>query len=100
MKRILLFAALLSVAACDRLGLNTQSQQIAASCAVSAAALKTLTQANDAGKLTPEQAANILHAVGYITPVCSAPEAPTLDTIRLRAFESAIQFLQSEAAKP
>lgn len=99
MIRALTFLALLTLSACQSMGFDTPSQQIAAGCATASATLKTLTLANQAGELTYDQQSAVLNAVGYITPICSAPEPPTLDTLKLEAFTRAIAILQSEAAK-
>lgn len=87
------------IVGCRGAGLVTPAQQLAASCAASAAALKTLTIANDAGKLSAATQTSVLHAIGYINPVCTAPEPPTLDSIRAEAFRRAILLLEQEAVK-
>lgn len=91
-----LFALMLS--ACTSMGFKTESQRIAASCAIATATLEVLTVANQEGKLSPSQQTQILNAVGLITPICTAPEPPTLDDVKLSAFTQAIAILQTRAA--
>lgn len=88
----------LALVACQSVGLTTTEQQIAAGCATASASLKALTVANDAGKLTADQQRSILSAAGYISPICSAPTPPTLDSLKLEAFTRAIVLLQAQAA--
>lgn len=95
MKRFLIFVLACLLAACA--GLDTRTQQIAAGCATASAALRALTIANDEGKLSTEQQGQILSAAGFITPICAATTPPTLDSVKLEAFNRAILLLQQQA---
>lgn len=98
MKNLWIALITLTLSACSGCsGLTTHEQQLAAGCASSSAALKALTVANDAGKLTPAQQTQIISAAGYIEPVCSADTPPTLDSVKLEAFARAIALLQAQA---
>lgn len=77
----------------------TQTQNIEVACASASTALKVLTVANDAGKLTQAQQTQVISAAGEITPICTADNPPTLDSVKLQAFTRAVTILQSQAAK-
>ena len=94
MRPLILLALVLSGCATN----PTQTQTIATGCASASAALRVLTVANDAGKLSLDQQAKILESAQYITPICTAEVAPTLDAQGLISFAAAVAQLQ-EAAK-
>jgi len=91
--------ALAAVAACAPLGIKTEAQKIAASCATASASIKVLTAANELGKLTPQAQAGVISAVGIIAPICGAEQAPTLDDVKREAFLAAIAALQLAATQ-
>jgi hypothetical protein len=78
-------------------GLTTQTQKIEAACTGSSTAIKVLTAANDAGKLSPAQQAEIKTAIDTISPICNADNPPTLDSVKQQAFEDAIALLEAKA---
>lgn len=88
-----------SLAGCQAGGTlsNSQSNQIETACAASSAALKVLTVANDAKKLSAETQANVLKAAMTIQPVCGSPTPPTLDSLKLQAFMQAAALLGVQA---
>lgn len=95
-------AALLCIAlvACGSVSTSTPStptQQIATGCASASAALKGLTVANIAGKLSEDQQTQVLAAANLVNPICASPTPPTLDTVKLAAFLHAITILQTQA---
>lgn len=86
-------------AACTPLGIKTEAQKIAASCATASASIKVLTAANELGKLPPQAQASVIAAVGIVAPVCAAEQAPTLDDVKREAFLAAITALQLAATQ-
>lgn len=96
-KNIVLAASLaLSLGACSTLG---GARNVEISCAAAAAALETLTEANDQGKLSPDAQAKVLDAAERVEPVCSADEKPTLDSVKAEAINQAVAALLELAAK-
>lgn len=94
-----LFAIIaLALVACSPGLIKTDGQRIAAACATASASIKVITAANELGKLSPEQLGGVVTAIGVITPICGAEQAPTLDDIKREAFLQAIQALQERAA--
>lgn len=92
-------ALTLSLAACQTTNPTADqfTQEIETACASASTALKVLTVANDAGKLTPAQQTQILSAAGVITPVCGSPNPPTMDSLKMQAFLQAVTLLQGKA---
>lgn len=96
----ILALASLCLPACAPLGIKTEAQKIAASCATASASIKVLTAANELGKLTPQAQAGVISAVGIIAPICGAEhQAPTLDDVKREAFLAAITALQLAATQ-
>lgn len=102
MIRKTMFAGLaLALAACGGVATtsSTPQQQVAAGCATAAAAIKSLTLANQFGKLSDDQQDAVLRAIGVTNPICAAPHPPTLDALKLLAFQQAIAILAAQAAE-
>lgn len=78
---------------------SSQLRAVEIGCASASAALKTLTIANDAGKLTPAVQTAVLSAAGRVAPICGAPEPPTLDSLQMQAFQQAVGVLAAKAAE-
>lgn len=98
--RFVLVAALgLALAACSAIGIQTDQQKIATACIGASASLKVLTVANVANKLTYDQQSAVITAIGVISPICAAEQAPDLDDVRREAFLAAISALQLAAVK-
>lgn len=76
----------------------TETQKIATSCSVASTALKTLTVANQEGKLSVEDKVKISAAAHEIEPICGAEDPPTMDSVKRLAFERAIDVLIIKAA--
>jgi hypothetical protein len=91
--------ALAAVAACAPLGIKTEAQKIATACATASASLKVLAAAAELGKLTPQAQGGVIAAVGVISPICGAEQAPTLDDVKREAFLAAITALQLAATQ-
>lgn len=72
-------------------------KQVEYSCVGASTALKTLKVANDAGKLSEATQKQIIDAAATIAPICGAPEAPSLDSLELAAFNAAVGKLQLAA---
>lgn len=103
MKRLYLVGVLL-LGACATTGtgtvaLNTKArtQQIEMSCAASTTAIKALTAANVAGKLTLPQQKSVQQAIHTVAPICNAPTPPTLNDIEMQALVQAVVLLQTRA---
>lgn len=94
MKSLSLVACLV-VAGCATMTTNTQ--KIETACVSATAAIETLTVANNAGKLSEDQQKQVMNAIGYVSPICSAPTVPTLDDIKEQTFLGAVSLLQSTA---
>lgn len=104
MKLLLAFALSLMLSACASTGtkMPTNAQvatNIEYACASASTANKVLAAANDAGKLSSDQQQQVLKANFAISPVCGAPDAPTLDSIKMAAFMKAVSLLQTAAAQ-
>jgi hypothetical protein len=101
MFRSFLFATIaLALSACGTVATtNTVPQQVATGCATASAAIKSLTLANQFGKLSDDQQDKVLQAISVTNPVCAAPTPPTLDALKLLAFQQAIARLAAEAAE-
>ncbi len=97
--RNLMAVCLVALAACAPLGIKTEAQKIAASCATASASIKVLTAANELGKLTPQAMASVSAAVTIVAPICAAEQAPTLDDVKREAFLAAITALQLAATQ-
>lgn len=78
---------------------STSQQQVATGCATASAAIKSLTLANQFGKLSDDQQDAVLRAIGVTNPICAAPNPPTLDALKLLAFQQAIAILTAQAAE-
>ena len=91
--------ALLTLTACQGNQVSTGTQTIEEGCVASSAAIKVLTAANHAGKLSVAQQDGVLRAIGLITPVCSGPAVPTLDSAGQAAFLAAVRAIESNAAR-
>jgi uncharacterized protein YceK len=100
MKAFVLMLMVLALTACSGCsGIQTHNQQVATGCATASAAIRTLTVANEAGKLSAEQQQAVLSAIGHIEPICSADSPPTMDQLKLEAFTQAIAILQAQAVR-
>jgi hypothetical protein len=97
--KTLMFALLFLLAGCTTTGDLTASQlrTIETGCASASAALKVLTVANDAGKLSAETPRQVLSAAGTIAPICGADEPPTLTSLQMQAFTHAVALLGAHA---
>jgi len=96
MKSLLLALALAAtIPGCA--SLDTPTKKIEAACLGSATAIKVLTAANDAGKLSADQQASVRKALDIIQPVCTAASPPSLDAIKQAAFADAIARLEAYA---
>lgn len=99
MKLVLaLFTALLITGCSGCTTFQTQEQKVQLACASAATALDVLAVANSEDKLTEQQQKIVIDSAAYITPICTAETVPTLDDIKMRAFMSAIQQLQTHAS--
>lgn len=87
----------LAMAACSAIGIQTDGQKIATACIGASASLKVLTAASMANKLSYEQQIGVITAIGVISPICAAEQAPDLDDVRREAFLAAISALQLAA---
>lgn len=94
--------ALAGCEGCSTTGGQTTEQSIATACAARATAVESLVVANDAGKLTAIQQTQVLRAIKSTEPVCNPADGkiPTLDAVKLEAFNSAVLILQSLVLKP
>lgn len=97
MKRIILIAFML--AGCAPLGIKTDAQKIAASCATASASIKVLMAAHDAGKLSKEDAVAIFDHIYVITPICGAETPPTMDDVIRQTLLTSVAALQAAALK-
>lgn len=97
--RTMLAVLLVALAACSPLGIKTEAQKIAASCATASASIKVLTAAHTLGKLDAKAAAGVQSAIDIVSPICGAEQAPTLDDVKREAFLAAISALQLAAAQ-
>lgn len=86
-----------SLAACS--SIQTQEQKIAVGCATVSASIRVLAVANDNGKIDPLQRVMIGNAIDLVTPICAAEKAPTLDSLSLEKFASAVTTLQGMAVR-
>lgn len=98
--RAIALLGLVALSGCNSLSLESDTQKIEAGCASASAALKTLTAAQIAGKLDPAKAERISQAAHIIEPVCTAPEPPTMDSMKRAAFDQAIAELVKQAGTP
>ena len=98
-RKLLSVGFVLALAACGGLSTTSPTQQIATGCATASAAIKALTLANQFGKLSADQQSAVLDAIGVTNPVCASPVPPTLDALKLIAFQQAIGILQQQAAE-
>jgi hypothetical protein len=73
--------------------------QVETACATASAAVKALTVANNAGKLSPAQQTQILSAIGEVDPVCASPNPPTLDSLKMQAFLRGVSLLSAQAKR-
>lgn len=95
MKATMVVSTLL-LAACS--ALPTHTQQEAAVCVSYSAALKVLTVANQAGKLSVSEQAQVTEANTLVSPVCLAETPPTLDDLKQAAVAAAVNRLALLAA--
>ncbi len=100
MKTIFRYFILLAIlGGCANTSTSTGTQAVEQGCVAASAAIKVLTVANDKGKLTAAQQHATLRAIGLVDPICSAPEVPTLDSVKQSAFLQAIHALETNAAE-
>lgn len=98
-RKYLIAGLALALAACGSVGTTTTAeQQIAGGCLTLATAVRTITLADQFGKVTEDQRAAVRTARGIADPICRAPQAPTVDALKLQAFLQAIAILQAHAA--
>jgi hypothetical protein len=103
----MLALVLTACSGCSMTGVNesgesvdlTQAQKIDLVCTGVTAAVKAATYADAAGKLTADTRAKILEATEITDPVCSAKPYPTLDEVKLTAFEKAAEVLRGVVLK-
>lgn len=98
-RSLLAIAGAVALASCANLGIQTEAQKIAASCATASASIKVLTAANELGHLSSDAQSSVRAAIVVIEPICTSPEPPTLDDIKRQAFLMAITALQIAAVK-
>lgn len=100
MKKInYLIAAATCIQACSIIGIHSDTQKIEMGCASASMAISALGAANLAGKLGADQQAAVLIAIAEISPICTSPDIPTMDDVRMQAFNSAVAALQAQLAK-
>lgn len=80
-------------------GLNTNLQKIEATCASVSAGMKVLTADNNIQKLSVDQKNAVVKALGVTTPICTQETPPTLDDVKLQAFNAAAAVVLGEQAK-
>lgn len=100
----LLLACVFAISGCESSGdaaadQAQQTETIATTCASASAALKVLTVANDAGKLSEDVQYKVGVAALRIQPICGSPNPPTLDAVLLEAFKANAATLAAEAAR-
>jgi hypothetical protein len=92
-------AAVLLLAGCASVGLETDKQKIEAACIAASGSVRVLAVANTAGKLTADQWYMVTVAVATIMPICGADAPPTLTVASREAFLGAVSELQVYAMK-
>lgn len=80
--------------ACSTTGSPTDTQKIETACATATTAIQALTIANQEGKLTEQQKIAVINAMGVTTPICTAEEPPTMDAVKMQAFNRAVELLR------
>mgnify|MGYP003385034856 CR=1 FL=1 len=91
MRLLLVLAMVVTVAGCK---VGEGAEQVATACASASAAIKVLTVANQAGKLSVEQQRYVVQTIGVIDPVCSRKTQPSLSDVQREAFLQAVTYLQ------
>lgn len=97
MKKLILIAFML--AGCSPLGIKTDAQKIAASCATASASIKVLMVAYDEGKLSRDDAITLFNNIKIITPICGAETPPTMDDVIRQTLLTSVAALQAAALK-
>jgi hypothetical protein len=77
----------------------TQLQKIELGCTSASTAIKALTVARRAGKLTPLQVGKVTQAGVFLAPICMAESPPTLNFLQEAAFEEAVKMLVAEGSR-
>lgn len=90
---------ILTLTACAQFQQAIKQDPVSLTCASSAAALKTLTVARQAGALSPTDIATVNGAVAVVSPVCDAPVKPDSTSAAFTAATAAVAQLQALAAK-
>jgi hypothetical protein len=88
---LIALALALSLTSCA--GLKTRSQQLEASCAVALSANNAIAAGVRYGQVSSAQQDAAIAANEYIEPVCSNPNAPTVDSVKKAAFDRALAEL-------
>lgn len=100
MKQLFLLIALaFALVGCQAGSVSTDIQKIETACVASSAAIKVLTEADRADKLSAAQEEQVLHAISLINPICTPPDPQTLDSVKQQAFLDAVALLEARAAK-
>lgn len=76
-----------------------QAQYVSLACASSSAAMKVVTVAINADKLSKEQRDIVGEAADRIAPICGSPTPPTLTSLQEEAFSQAVAVIAVQAAK-
>jgi len=98
MFKFMMLAALITLTsafgACSSMGTQSDTQKVEAACVSATSAIQALTVANEQGKLSASAKASVSQAVSVVTPICTAPEPPTMDSLKMSAFDSAVAVLK------
>lgn len=92
---LLMFALSLALAVL----LTACNPPFATVCASASAAIKTITIADKAGKISPADEAKVTQAITVVAPICEAPTEPTLSDAERSAFEQAMFLLTKMQTK-
>lgn len=74
---------------CKSMGFDSNLQKIEATCASVSAGMKVLAYDQNINKLSADQRAAVIKALGITTPICTQENPPTLDDVKLQAFNAA-----------
>ena len=87
------------VSGCASMGFTSDVQKVEVACASVSTALKVLTVANNNGKLSVEQQAQVTELKSQTDPICSVDPYPSISSLKGVALTKAAEKLTAIAAK-
>lgn len=98
----ILMACVFAISGCETTSSTADTHTntyVQTSCASASAALKVLTEANKAGKLSVETQQQVLDAATILVPVCGSTEPLPADSLAIAALREAVTLLTKKASE-